>query len=75
MSTCTRRVALIAKEVNIGYEVIPVQLQAGEHKQPAHVQHQPFGQIPYIIVRHFAFPYVMLCALIHFFFPSFIVPL
>jgi len=50
MSTCTRRVALIAKERNIPYELIPVELTAAEHKQPAHLQHQPFGQIPYITV-------------------------
>jgi hypothetical protein len=24
-----------------------------------HLQHQPFGQIPYIGVRHFPFPYLM----------------
>jgi glutathione S-transferase len=53
MSTCTRCVALIAKEVNIHYELIPVDFQVAEHKQPAHLQHQPFGQIPYITVRHF----------------------
>ena len=53
LSTCTRRVALIAKERNVSYEVVTVNLKAAEHKQPAHLQHQPFGQIPYIIVRHF----------------------
>ena len=63
MSTCTRCVALIAKEVNIRYELIPVNFQVAEHKQPAHLQHQPFGQIPYITVRHFAFPYLMLLSI------------
>ena len=53
LSTCTRRVALIAKERNVPYQVVTVDLKAAEHKQPAHLQHQPFGQIPYIIVRHF----------------------
>ncbi|KAI0271233.1 glutathione S-transferase [Russula aff. rugulosa BPL654] len=48
MSTCTRRVALIAKERNLQYEVIPVNFNVAEHKQPPHLQHQPFGQIPYI---------------------------
>jgi len=48
MSTCTRRVAVIAKERNIPYELIQVNLQGGEHKQPAHLAHQPFGQVPYI---------------------------
>ena len=53
LSTCTRRVALIAKERNVPYQVVTVDLKAAEHKQPAHLQHQPFGQIPYITVRHF----------------------
>ena len=53
LSTCTRRVALIAKERNVPYEVVTVNLQAAENKQPPHLQHQPFGKIPYITVRHF----------------------
>ncbi|KAI0271236.1 glutathione S-transferase [Russula aff. rugulosa BPL654] len=48
MSTCTRRVALIAKERNLQYEVVPINFNAAEHKQPPHLQHQPFGQIPYM---------------------------
>ena len=54
-STCTRRVALIAKERNVPYEIVPVNLQQAEHKQPAHLTHQPFGQIPYITVRRCSF--------------------
>jgi len=46
--TCTRRVALIAKERNIPYEFVPINFATAEHKQPAHVEHQPFGQVPYI---------------------------
>jgi glutathione S-transferase len=65
MATCTRRVALIAKERNLKYEVIPVDVKAAEHKQPPHLQHQPFGQIPYMIVRHFPFPYLVRCPLMH----------
>jgi glutathione S-transferase len=49
--TCTRRVALIAKERNVPYRLITVDVKGGEHKQPAHLKHQPFGQVPYIIVR------------------------
>jgi glutathione S-transferase len=60
MSTCTRRVALIAKELNLPYELIPVDLMVAEHKQPPHLQHQPFGQIPYISVRHFSL-FLTLC--------------
>jgi len=48
MSTCTRRVALIAKERNIPYELTPVDLTKGEHKHASYCEHQPFGQVPYI---------------------------
>jgi glutathione S-transferase len=50
-STYTRVVAMIAKERNIPYEFIPVDLKKGENKQPAHLEHHPFGQVPYITVR------------------------
>ncbi|KAF9231918.1 glutathione S-transferase [Melanogaster broomeanus] len=48
VSTCTRLVALICKEKEIPYELVPVDLMEDEHKSPAFMQHQPFGQIPYI---------------------------
>ena len=74
-STCTRRVALIAKERNIPYELISVDVKVAEHKQPAHLEHQPFGQIPYITVRHLSFslshavcPYAQLFFFLFFFF-------
>ncbi|PIA44465.1 hypothetical protein AQUCO_01700218v1 [Aquilegia coerulea] len=46
MSTCTARVltALIEKEAE--YELVPVNLAVGEHKQPAYLAKHPFGQIP-----------------------------
>src|SRR5882757_1803483 len=56
LSTCTRKVAMIAKERNIPYELVTVDLRVAEHKQPPHLEHQPFGQIPYIVVRHIPFP-------------------
>ncbi|KAH9961825.1 hypothetical protein BC827DRAFT_1267479 [Russula dissimulans] len=39
LSPSTRRVALVAKDRNIPYEIVPVNLRAAEHKQPAHLQH------------------------------------
>ena len=51
-STYTRVVAMIAKERNIPYEFIPVDLQKGDNKKPAYLEHHPFGQVPYITVRH-----------------------
>jgi glutathione S-transferase len=53
MSTCTRRVAVIAKERNIPYELVSVDLPSGESRQPAHVEHHPFGQMPYMVSASF----------------------
>ncbi|KAJ7101264.1 glutathione S-transferase [Mycena belliarum] len=46
--TCTRRVATTLAELRVPFELIEVQLSKGEHKQPAYLAKQPFGQIPYI---------------------------
>ena len=51
ISTCTRRVAQIAKERNIPYELVPIDLPSLENKQEVHIAHHPFGQMPYITVR------------------------
>ncbi|KAJ3481107.1 hypothetical protein NLI96_g7882 [Meripilus lineatus] len=47
--TCTRRVACILKEYNVPYELVTVDFASKEHKSPAFLEHQPFGQIPYIV--------------------------
>jgi len=47
-SESTRRVALVAKECNIPYDFVIIDLPTGEHKRPATLKHQPFGQVPYI---------------------------
>ena len=47
---------MIAKERNVPYEFILVSFETGEHKQPAHLAHQPFGQVPYIAVRRLSSP-------------------
>lgn len=46
MSTCTRRVRCVLEEMNLPYEIVLVDLAKGEHKQPAHLSIQPFGQVP-----------------------------
>jgi glutathione S-transferase len=51
-STYTRIVALIAKERNIPYEFVPINFRTSEQKQPTYLEHQPFGQVPYISVRY-----------------------
>jgi len=56
LSTATRVVALIAKERNIPYELVHIDLRGGDHKQPAYLAHNPFGQVPYITVRYLPSP-------------------
>ncbi|EGO03796.1 hypothetical protein SERLA73DRAFT_175447 [Serpula lacrymans var. lacrymans S7.3] len=48
MSTCVRRVALICKEKNVPYEIVPIDFSKAEHKSASYLEKQPFGQIPYI---------------------------
>jgi glutathione S-transferase len=46
MSTCTRKVIMTCAETNTPYELTVVDFAKGEHKQPAHMARQPFGQLP-----------------------------
>jgi len=45
-STCTQRVLMTCVENGADFEIKTVDLRKGEHKQPAHLARQPFGQIP-----------------------------
>ncbi|KAF7335741.1 Glutathione S-transferase [Mycena venus] len=47
-SVAVRRVAVVCKELNVPYELIPVDIVKGEHKQAAHLARQPFGVVPSI---------------------------
>ncbi|KAJ7174824.1 glutathione S-transferase [Mycena filopes] len=47
-ATCTRRVATVLHELQVPFELVEVDLMKGEHKTPAYLTKQPFGQIPYI---------------------------
>ncbi|KIJ10791.1 hypothetical protein PAXINDRAFT_172063 [Paxillus involutus ATCC 200175] len=47
-STCTLRVAVVLKEKDVPFEFHAVDLTKGEHKAPAFIANQPFGQVPYI---------------------------
>lgn len=49
LSTCTRRVALVLKEKNVPYKLVPVDLTKNENKSPSYLANQPFGQVPYIV--------------------------
>ncbi|KDQ14617.1 hypothetical protein BOTBODRAFT_109850 [Botryobasidium botryosum FD-172 SS1] len=46
-STCTRRVAVVAKELDIPYELVPVDMYNAEHKSDAFVtEKHPLGVVP-----------------------------
>lgn len=46
-ATCTQRVLTALAELGVtDYELIAVNLYAGEQKQPSHLAMQPFGKIP-----------------------------
>ncbi|KAJ6723449.1 GLUTATHIONE S-TRANSFERASE RHO [Salix koriyanagi] len=46
MSTCTSRVLTCLHEKDLDFELVLVDLFAGEHKQPPFLVKNPFGQIP-----------------------------
>jgi glutathione S-transferase len=45
---CTKRVIITLNELGLSYELVPVNLLAGEHKQEGFLAKQPFGKIPYV---------------------------
>ncbi|KZP32761.1 thioredoxin-like protein [Athelia psychrophila] len=47
-STATKRVAIVLQEKHVPFEFINIDLIKGEHKAPAFVAKQPFGQVPLI---------------------------
>lgn len=49
LAACTVRVATVATELGVEYKIHPVLLSKGEHKKPAYKEHQPFGEVPYIV--------------------------
>ncbi|KAG9123815.1 hypothetical protein FRC07_013863 [Ceratobasidium sp. 392] len=47
LSTCTKRVATVCNELGVQYEVVPIDIMKGAHKQPEYLENlQPFGIIP-----------------------------
>ncbi|KAI0048500.1 glutathione S-transferase [Auriscalpium vulgare] len=48
ISTNTQRVAVVAREAGVPYELVEVNFLQAENKTPEFVKHNPFGLIPYI---------------------------
>jgi glutathione S-transferase len=46
MSTCTRKVLTTLAEANAPHDFVLIDFMKGEHKAPAHLARQPFGQMP-----------------------------
>ncbi|CAD6231346.1 unnamed protein product [Miscanthus lutarioriparius] len=46
MSTNVARVLVCLEEVGAEYDVVPVDMTTSEHKSPAHVARNHFGQVP-----------------------------
>ena len=50
VSTCTQTVLTVLKELNVPYELVPVDVMGGEHKKPEYLENMhPFGQIPVLV--------------------------
>ena len=45
----TQIAVLTLKELGVPYEFVAVDAASLEHKSPAHLKKQPFGQVPYIV--------------------------
>jgi glutathione S-transferase len=48
-SVATRYVTVIAKELDIKYEFVNVDLANNENGKPEYKAYQPFGKVPYIV--------------------------
>ena len=48
VSPCMLCVALILEEKGVPYELVRIDPFKDEHKLPAYLEKQPFGQVPYI---------------------------
>ncbi|XP_031484939.1 glutathione S-transferase-like [Nymphaea colorata] len=46
MSPCTATVLALLAEKGLDYELVPINVRAGQHKQPSFLALNPFGQIP-----------------------------
>lgn len=49
ITTCTKRVLVVMKELDLPYNFVPIDVFKGEHKSKEFLEKQPFGQVPYIV--------------------------
>ena len=49
LTTCSKRVALILHEKQVPFKFVEIDLRTGQHKSPAFLEKQPFGQVPVIV--------------------------
>ncbi|KAE9466282.1 hypothetical protein C3L33_01806, partial [Rhododendron williamsianum] len=47
-AACPQRVIVCLLEMGVDFELVPVDLESGEHKKPEFLLRQPFGQVPAI---------------------------
>ncbi|KAF9499089.1 glutathione S-transferase-like protein [Pleurotus eryngii] len=47
-STCTKKVATVLIELNVPFELVPIDMMKREHKAPQYLEKHPFGKVPYI---------------------------
>ncbi|KAI3961228.1 hypothetical protein MKX01_035814 [Papaver californicum] len=45
-STCTTHAMICLHEKEVEFELVPVDIYTGEHKQPSYLSKNPFGQVP-----------------------------
>ncbi|KAM0957614.1 hypothetical protein ACFX13_026329 [Malus domestica] len=48
MAACPQRVMVCLLEKGVNFEIVDVDLEAGEHKRPEFLTRQPFGQVPVV---------------------------
>jgi glutathione S-transferase len=49
--TCTRLVGAVLREKKIPFQMITIDLLKGEQKSSGVMAHQPFGQVPFIVIH------------------------
>ncbi|KAF9499087.1 glutathione S-transferase-like protein [Pleurotus eryngii] len=48
ISTCTKRVVNVLIELNVPFELVPIDMRKEDLKAPQYLEKHPFGKVPYI---------------------------